>query len=139
MTVPRLVLDTNVVLSATLFRSGTLAWMHEALRGRALVPLRSDVTWAEFARGLCYPKFRLSPLQRDALLAGLQPLCEFIAIPPNLELPDCRDSHDRPFLALALAGQADALVTGDQDLLVLAPRFSIPILPPAEARARFGL
>ncbi len=32
-------------------------------------------------------------------------------------LPDCRDPFDRPFLELALVAKADALVTGDKDLL----------------------
>ncbi len=43
---------------------------------------------------------------------------------------------DVPFLQLALSGEADAIVTGDQDLLVLAPAFSVPILTAQEARER---
>lgn len=50
--------------------------------------------------------------------------------------PDCRDPFDRPFLALAVAGEADALVTGDGDLLALAPEFGVPILTPDGFRER---
>jgi len=35
-------------------------------------------------------------------------------------MPPCRDPHDLPFLHLAAAGRADALVSGDADLLTLA-------------------
>ena len=44
--------------------------------------------------------------------------------------------HDRVFLELALFAQADILVTGDRDLLALAPAFLIPIITPAALRAR---
>ncbi|HVT45962.1 MAG TPA: putative toxin-antitoxin system toxin component, PIN family [Thermoanaerobaculia bacterium] len=38
-------------------------------------------------------------------------------MPDTVATPDCRDPDDRKFLALAIAGAADALVTGDDDLL----------------------
>jgi putative PIN family toxin of toxin-antitoxin system len=44
----------------------------------------------------------------------------------------CRDPKDDIFLSVALAGRADALVTGDSDLLSLGPFRGIPILTPAE-------
>jgi predicted nucleic acid-binding protein len=43
------------------------------------------------------------------------------------------------FLELALAGHADAVVTGDRGLLVAASAFPIPVLPPAELRLRLRL
>jgi predicted nucleic acid-binding protein len=43
-----------------------------------------------------------------------------------------------PFLALAAAAGADALVTGDDDLLVLRGRFRITIMTPEEFRAQLG-
>ena len=46
-------------------------------------------------------------------------------------VPECRDPFDRPFLELATAARADALVTGDADLLALADSFAVPILTPA--------
>ena len=46
-------------------------------------------------------------------------------------VPDRRNPFDRPFLELAIAGRADALVTGDADLLALADSFALPILTPA--------
>jgi putative PIN family toxin of toxin-antitoxin system len=43
--------------------------------------------------------------------------------------PNLRDAADRPVLGTLLAAQANYLVTGDKDLLVLADRY--PILNPA--------
>jgi predicted nucleic acid-binding protein len=43
----------------------------------------------------------------------------------------CRDPRDDKFLEVAVNGRADAIVTGDQDLLVLNPFQGIPILSPA--------
>ena len=53
-------------------------------------------------------------------------------------MPDCRDPGDRPFLQLAVSAEADALVTGEEDLLVLAEVFSVPILTPAAFRDRLS-
>ncbi len=53
-------------------------------------------------------------------------------MPDTIEVPECRDSHDPPFLALAAA--AGALITGDNDLLALAGGFSVPVLTPAAFR-----
>jgi uncharacterized protein len=53
------------------------------------------------------------------------------AVPMPIELPQippCRDPFDEPFLHLALIGQAEYLVTGDQDLLSLADVFECPIV-----------
>jgi len=47
----------------------------------------------------------------------------------------CRDSDDDLILAAALAAKADAIVTGDQDLLVLKGFKGIPILNPRDCLA----
>lgn len=52
--------------------------------------------------------------------------------------PPCRDANDNFILALALAAQADAIVSSDNDLLVLHPWREIPILNPAEFMAQFS-
>ena len=86
----------------------------------------------ELLRALSYPKFALDRRERDAILLEYLPYCEAISIPRDLpQLPECRDANDRMVLALALAANADALVTGDRDLFALDRRFAIPILTPA--------
>jgi putative PIN family toxin of toxin-antitoxin system len=44
----------------------------------------------------------------------------------------CRDPRDDKFLEIAQAGEADVIVSADQDLLVLSPFEGIPIVGPAE-------
>jgi predicted nucleic acid-binding protein len=50
--------------------------------------------------------------------------------------PPCRDASDNFILTLALACRADAIVSSDQDLLVLNPWNGIPILTPAQFLAQ---
>lgn len=131
----RWVLDTNVLVSALLFPAGSLTWTRDAWRSGAIVPLASRETTTELIRVLCYPRFGLTPREREDLLADYLPYCESITVSKPPPVPDCRDPFDRPFLELAVAGKADALVTGDKDLHSLAPTFTIPILTPADALA----
>ena len=136
MTGLRLVLDTNVLLSALLFPTGSLSWLRHAWQSEAVHPLASRDTTAELLRVLYYPKFRLTDDEREDLLADYLPWCETVIVSKPPVVPECRDSSDRPFLELALVGQADALVTGDDDLLALASAFSVPILTPNATRDR---
>ncbi len=130
---PRTVLDTNLVLSALVFREGRLSALREAWQGRRVVPLVSKVTVAELIRVLAYPKFGLSADEREELLADYLPHCTTVPVPqPPPLTPDCRDPFDRPFLELAAEGKADYLVTGDRDLLSLAGRFVCPIVTAEE-------
>jgi len=133
----RVVLDTNVVLSALLFNSGRLAWMRHAWQRRQLVPLACTATVNELLRVLAYPKFRLTQAERQDLLADFLPFAEVVELPdPWPTLPACRDADDRVFLVLARAGEADALVTGDRDLLALRDTFDRLIVTPDELRDR---
>ena len=133
MNPPRLVLDTNVVVSALLFPAGRLSWLRDKWQAETVVPLASRETTRELIRVLSYPKFRLTDDERDDLLADYLPWCEAVVVPEGIETPNCRDPFDLPFLELALASKADALVTGDDDLLALAPVFPVPLLPPHAA------
>lgn len=89
---------------------------------------------------LAYPKFCLSLEEQQVLQADCLPYCEPVtATVPARRVPRCRDPFDLPFLSLALAGMADFLVSGDDDLLILAPRFTVPIVKPAQLRTRLGI
>ena len=138
MTSLRLVLDTNVLLSALLFPDGHLSWMRQSWRSRHCVPLASRLTTTELLRVLTYPKFGLDAEEREHLLADYLPWCEPVTVSQPPTVPECRDPFDRPFLELALYANADALVTGDNDLLSLASVFSIPILTANELKDRLA-
>jgi len=133
----RVVLDTNVLVSALLFSRGQVSWLRPAWQDGGLRPLVSKATATELLRVLQYPKFRLTTAERDDLLADVLPFCETVTLDdPPANVPSCRDPHDTKFLELALAGGADALVTGDADLLALAPAFAVPIVTPAQLKER---
>ena len=114
-----------------------MTWLRTAWQKNAIQPLVSRDTASELLRVLAYPKFSLDAAEREELLADFLPWCETVRIPePPPVVPDCRDPYDRPFLQLAIEGRADALVTGDKDLLALADAFVVPILTPAQMKGR---
>lgn len=119
---PRAVLDTNVLVSALLFRSGRLSWLRQAWQTMALRPVMAKPTTEELLRVLAYPKFRLSAADVEALLEELLPWVEVFAapIPSVVKRWTVRDPKDQIFLDLALGAGVDLLVTGDADLLVLS-------------------
>jgi len=118
---PRVVLDTNVVLSALLFGRGPTARVRVGWQSSRFVPLASTATAHELVRVLAYPKFRLSEAEQAELLADFMPWVGAVDIPdPPPQVPWCRDPYDVAFLHLAVAGRARALVSGDHDLLALA-------------------
>ena len=132
----RLVLDNSVVVSTLLFPSGRLSWLRLAWQASEVVPLASTITLSELRRVIGYPKFGLPGYRLPLTMNQYRPWCEKVTVTELPEVPECRDPRDRPFLELAAAAQADALVTGDADLLALAPVFSVPIITPAALRAR---
>jgi len=136
MSVVRVVLDTNIVMSALVFRGAALSWLRPAWQSRRVQPVVSRETVCELIRVLAYPKFRLTMSDRDDLLAEYLPWCETFEIPhPPPSVPDCRDPLDRPFLLLAVASNAKHLVTGDRDLLELSQAPPVTILTGAELKA----
>lgn len=136
---PRWVLDTNVVLSALVRPGGISGRLRLAWQARRFMPLVSAATTSELIRVLGYPKFRLTPAEQHDLLADYLPWAHVVRIPaPPPATPACRDRHDVAFLQLAYAANADALVTGDADLLTLASRARMPLLTPAQAVAKLS-
>ena len=124
----RVVLDTNVVLSALVFGGGAAGQLRTAWQAGAFTPLVSTATAQELVRVLAYPKFRLSAADREELLADYLPHTTAVRIPdPPPSVPQCRDPFDVMFLELAVVGKAKVLVTGDHDLLALAGQTNFSI------------
>lgn len=129
----RVVLDTNVVLSALLFTAGRLAWIRHAWQRQQLQPLVCNGTVSELLRVLAYPRFKLTASEQEELLADFLPYADVVELPsPWPDLPVCRDEKDQVFLVLAHVGKADALVTGDADLLAMRDAFPGLILTAEE-------
>jgi len=133
----RIVLDTNIVLSALVFGEGRLAWMRQAWQRGQLQPLVCRDTVGELLRVLAYPKFKLTAREQQDLLGDFLPYAEAVTLPAQWpDLPACRDAKDQVFLALAHVAQADALVSGDADILALRGVFACQIWTADELAAR---
>ncbi len=133
----RVVLDTNVVVSALLFSRGRLAWLRQAWQQGRFIALISRPVAEELMAVLAYPKFKLNSGEQRELLADYLPWCEIVSLPPELPaVADCRDTDDLKFLALAQVARADFLVSGDKDLLALAPGHQPPIINADDFRQR---
>lgn len=114
----RLVLDTNVMISALLFpRSKPEAAFRFAFEQVRI--FMSSETIDELVRVLQRPKLDryLSPDERRSFLIRLLQDVERVAVEEKIVL--CRDPADDKFLEVAAAGEANWLITGDADLLVL--------------------
>ena len=66
-------------------------------------------------------------LSADALVTDIARIAVLVT-PVDLPAPICRDPDDDDVLAAALGGNADAIVSGDRDLLVLEQFGEIPII-----------
>ena len=134
----RVVFDTNVVLSALLYTHGRLSWLVGHWQAGGCIALVSRATAGELMRILAYPKFQLSAAEQLEALAGYVPFCDAVDISRSCPVT-CRDAKDQPFLDLAHCGNADVLVTGDEDLLTLGGRTPFHIETPEDYRRRiFG-
>jgi uncharacterized protein len=125
----RVVCDTNVVVSGLLFPNSVPGRiLFEETTG--IVPLISDALASELARVLEREKFDpyVSLERRIALAAAWIARCEPIEVTFHLEV--CRDPSDNHVLELAVAGGANVILTGDNDLLTLDPFRGIRIQVP---------
>ena len=136
---PRVVLDTNVVLSAIVFQGGRTAALRAAWMTGRIVPLVSRATVEELIRVLAYPKFRLTRDEQETLLADYLIYTETAATRRSVTaIPECRDPSDLPFLQLAVGSKADYLVTGDPDLLELTHELGGRIITPGALLQRLA-
>ena len=122
----RIFLDTNVLVAAFATRGlcadvlRTVLAEHELLTGEVVLAELRDV----LAR-----RIKLPPAVVVDVIALLRAQ-EVIARPASPSDILVRDPDDRWVLASAVAGRADVLVTGDQDLLAIADSAPLTILTP---------
>ncbi len=135
---PRVVFDTNVLISAALRELGkprkALNWV-----SRSGVLLFSEETFQELERTLYKPRLLrlLEEYQRRAFLDWMRMRGSFIEVMETVRA--CSDPDDDKFLELALSGQADYIVTGNIRDFPPSPFEGIPIIRPAEFVETFAL
>lgn len=127
----RLVFDTNILISGLLLPDSQPA---RAVKkgihaGRISV---SGETLSELADVLSRTKFNryISVEDRKEYFRYFSRVVEKIEIIRKITV--CRDPKDNKFLEVAVNGQAEIIITGDKDLLILHPYQSIQIITPAQ-------
>ena len=129
----RAVLDTNVVVSATLIRGGNEDQILQGWRLGAFELVLSPPVIDEMASALVYERLqRRQWMTRAEIVALLQAFAEeSILVPGRVTVKASRDPEDDKFLAAAIEGRALYVVTGDRDLLDLTVYRGIRIVRPA--------
>jgi uncharacterized protein len=123
----RVLFDTNVLFAAFTVRGFCDELIEETVDLCAIVwstPLREELIRVLRRKRL------LSPAAAQAISA-FSDLCEMVK-PVVLPKRICRDPDDDIVLATAVAGRADLVVTGDDDLLVLKTFNGIRIFSPRQ-------
>ena len=116
----RVVLDTGILIAALITRDTPPDRIYQAWRKRRFELVTSEWQLEEFRRVSRYPKLRkyLQPIEAGNLINGLRHQALLLDDLPDVELS--ADPDDNPLLAMAIAGEADYLVSGDKrDVLEL--------------------
>jgi putative PIN family toxin of toxin-antitoxin system len=136
----RVVLDTNVVASALLWGGKPLQLL-QAGRQRRIQLHTSTSLLTELTNILARPKFApkiaAARMSLDELTDQYAKLTTRVRPEPIARVVE-RDPDDDHVIACAIAARADAIVSGDKDLLVLGRYAGIPILTVREALGLIG-
>ncbi|MBC7811370.1 MAG: putative toxin-antitoxin system toxin component, PIN family [Burkholderiales bacterium] len=123
------ILDTNVVVSGLMW-AGPPSKILEAARDEQIQLIATDVLIAELLDVLSRSKFerRLNAMGKtvEAFMTNYRALVKLVE--PAAIQPVSRDPDDDDILACAVAGKADYIVTGDDDLLILEQYQGIQIV-----------
>jgi uncharacterized protein len=112
------VVDTNLMIRALLSSGPARQFFRNALRTHELVYHAEQLL--ELRAVASRPRLSIAHNAVEELIDRIERYGQ--AIDSELDPPlDCRDPNDNYILALALAGAAQAILTEDDDLLVLDP------------------
>jgi putative PIN family toxin of toxin-antitoxin system len=141
----KFILDTNIVLDWLVFNDPSTAVLKAAITSHRVEVCTHPILIDELQRVLTYPALKLDIVRQAAMLNEYRTQT-IVEVAPralarnNLLLPagfpQCRDTDDQPFIALAYHVKADALVTRDKAVLKLrkrAARFDVAIVDIGEA------
>ena len=115
--VSRIIIDTNLWISFLITKNFTR--LDEIIFSKKCVLIFSRELLEEFLTVAKRPKFRrfFSSSDIEEILETIQEYAEFIEVTSKTEV--CKDPKDNFLLSLSLDGNADFLLTGDNDLLIL--------------------
>lgn len=133
----RVVLDTNIVVSALLWRGAPYRLLNVLVARADCSLVASTPMLEELARVLLRPYLarRLTTIGNDAATILRDYMTVTRLVTPIDIAPVCRDADDDMVLATALAAKAELIVSGDDDLLTLGRWRDIAIVTAADAIA----
>jgi putative PIN family toxin of toxin-antitoxin system len=127
----RFIFDTNVIVSALLFKQSVARQAFDKARAAGDI-LLSVSTLEELSSVLRREKFNKYLSEAERLLFLVTLVHEAVLVEIAETITECRDPKDNKFLELAVSGHADCVISGDEDLTSLHPFREIPVLTPRE-------
>lgn len=124
----RVVLNTNVIIAAFAARGLCSEVFEVCLTGHTIVI--SEHILSEVERGLV-KKIHLPRNMADSIIDYLRDVAEMFE-PQVIECSPCRDTEDLKIIGTAVSGNAQLIITGDDDLLTLKKFMKINIVTPRE-------
>ena len=133
----RFVLDNNILVSALLVKNSAPFWVIKKVEEMGVV-LYQEATLLELNQVLNRKKFikYFTVEEKQEFIVKLIESAELVVITESIDI--CRDPKDNKFLELAVSGEADFIISGDRDLLVLNPFRSIEIITANDFLTRFN-
>ena len=133
----RFVLDNNIFVSALLVKNSAPFWVIKKVEEMGVI-LYSEATLLELNQVLNRKKFikYFTVEEKQEFIVKLIESAELVVITKSIDV--CRDPKDNKFLELAVSGDADFIISGDQDLLVLNPFRNIEIITANDFLTRFN-
>jgi putative PIN family toxin of toxin-antitoxin system len=129
----RAVIDTNILVSALIRPGGRVGGILRHLRDGHFVLLYTEASIQELVDVLTRPriqsKYGVTDDDVETVLSLILLRVEPVTVTERVTA--CRDPKDNLFLEIGVAGSANAIVSGDEDFLVLHPFEGVPILSPA--------
>lgn len=130
----RAVIDTNIFVSGIIKPSGLTGDVLRQLRDGNFTLFYAPALLDELVDVLNRPRIRdkYGITHEDIKTIVALVMLRGESVTPDRTITVCRDPKDDMFLEIAVAGDADVIVSGDNDLLVLNPFENIPIISPRD-------
>ena len=135
----RIVLDTNVLVSGLISRTGYPGRLLRAVQGGRVTLITSEYQIAELRDVLFRDRLRrfIQPAEATDLIHHMATVAVVIDELPEVGLSP--DPKDNAILATGIAGQADLIISGDKnDVVALGDAEGIPIVTPREGSERLA-
>ena len=132
---PIVIIDTNLWISFLI--SKEFSWLDNLIKSDKIKIVYSEELFLEIFEVLSRPKFK-SYFNSEKIPAFSKLVTHYLKlIEVNSSIDLCRDEKDNFLLALAKDANADYIITGDKDLLILNPFEKTKILSFADFKTQF--